>query len=129
MMTDPIADMLTRIRNAQMSKKHSVRVPLSKVKNAIANLLSAEGYVGKIEKIDGIPSYLVLELKCNDGTAAITSIKRESKPGHRVYRKSEEMPFVLNGYGIAVVSTSQGIITAKEAKKKGIGGEILCSVY
>ena len=129
MMTDPIADMLTRIRNAQMSKKPSVKVPLSKVKNAIANLLTAEGYVGKVEKTEGIPSYIILELKYTDNTPAITSIKRESKPGHRMYRKAEEMPFVLNGYGIAVVSTSQGIMTAKDAKKKGIGGEILCSVY
>ncbi|PLX28708.1 30S ribosomal protein S8 [Candidatus Parcubacteria bacterium] len=129
MMTDPIADMLTRIRNAQMSKKHTVVIPFSKVKFVIAEILSTAGYVGKIEKKDGMPAMIEMELKYNGSRPAITSIKRESSPGHRVYRKVDELPRILNGYGIAIVSTSQGIMTGDDAKKKSIGGEVICSVY
>lgn len=128
-MTDPIADMLTRIRNAQASRKGRVLVPFSRVKFAIAEILKTEGYVGAIAVEEGMPKMLAVELKYADGSPAISSINRESKPGHRVYRGATEFPKVLNGFGISIVSTSQGIMTAKEAQKKGIGGEILCSVY
>jgi len=129
MMTDPIADMLTRIRNAQLSKKREVLIPASKVKRAVVEILSNEGYVGKISEQDGLPVQLVVELKYEDKQPAIASIKRESKPGHRVYRKADELPTVLNGYGIAIVSTSKGLMTNKDAKKQGIGGEVICSIY
>ncbi|MFH1946991.1 MAG: 30S ribosomal protein S8 [Candidatus Magasanikbacteria bacterium] len=130
MMTDPIADMLTRIRNAQMSKKGSVEVPFSKLKKSIAEILSREGYLGKIEEIEAVPAKkMILELKYDNRQPAIRSVKRESKPGRRVYCKSTEMPKVLNGYGVAIVSTSKGIMTNKEAQKQGIGGEIICSIY
>lgn len=129
MMTDPIADMLTRIRNAQMIKKRSVEIPFSKLKMTIAQILAAEGYVGNIEKIEDKTTRLVIELKYSGSQPAITSIKRESKPGHRSYWRADELPTVLNGYGTAIVSTSQGVMTVKEARKKGVGGELLCSVY
>lgn len=129
MMTDPIADMLTRIRNAQLSRRQYVEVPFSKLKLMIATLLSNAGYVGAVEKNDGMPSMLKLELKYVNKKPAITSITRESKPGHRVYRPAHELPRVLNGYGMSIISTSQGLMTDADARKKGIGGEIICSVY
>ena len=129
-MTDPIADMLTRIRNAQLSKRAFVEMPTSKVKRAIAEILSKENYIGKIEEVDSTPvKKLVIELKYNNKQPQIKSLVRESKPGHRKYRKADELPKVLNGYGIAIVSTSQGLMTNKEALKLGMGGEIICSVY
>lgn len=130
MMTDPIADMLTRIRNAQMARKAKVEIPLSKFKKEIADILNQEGYVGEvIVKKEDKPAKLVVGLKYNGKKAAITSIKRESKPGHRRYCRSNDLPHVLNDYGLAIVSTSQGLMTNKEARKRGIGGEILCTVY
>lgn len=129
MMTDPIADMLTRIRNAQMARRSSVTIPSSKLKKAIAQLLSAEGYVGEIKDNDGTPATFTVELKYHGKIPAIRSITRESKPGHRAYKKSTELPRVLNDYGIAIISTSKGLMTNKEARKQGIGGEIICSVY
>lgn len=128
-MTDPIADMLTRIRNAQQSRKKRVLVPYSRVKFAVAEILKNQGYVEAIAVEEGMPRMLALDLKYAGNTPAITSITRESTPGHRVYRKSTELPKVLNGFGIAIVSTSRGIMTAKEAKEKGVGGEVLCLVY
>lgn len=129
MMTDPIADMLTRIRNAQKAQKRSLELPFSKLKLQIAEILKREAFIGEVGKTDGMPAMLTIELKYAGKRGAIQSITRESKPGHRQYRKAEEMPSILNGYGIAIVSTSQGLMTAKEAKKKGIGGEVICSVY
>ena len=130
MMTDPIADMLTRIRNAQLSRRAIVEMPTSKVKKAIAEILSKENYVGKIEEVEDTPAKkLVVELKYNNKQPLIRSLVRESKPGHRQYRKADELPRILNGYGIAIVSTSQGLMTDKEARKLGMGGEIICSVY
>lgn len=130
MMTDPIADMLTRIRNAQISKKHFVEIPFSKIKMAIANILLRESYINNVEKTDSNPAMLRVELKyIQNKKPAITSLKRESKPGHRVYRKADELPVVLNGYGLAIVSTSKGLMTAKEAKKDGLGGEVMCTCY
>lgn len=129
MMTDPIADMLTRIRNAHMAKKKSAVMPLSKVKKNLAELLLAEGYLTAVRTEDGNQPTLILELKYVAGEPAIQSIIRESKPGHRMYRKADELPRILNDYGIAVVSTSQGLMTNKKARELGVGGEIICSVY
>lgn len=132
MMTDPIADMLTRIRNAQKAGKKTVEIPWSKLKLKIAEILREEGYVEQIAIEDeGVPaqSRLLVTLKYQDKEPAIRMIKRESKPGFRVYRRAEEMKTVLNGYGISIISTSRGLMTNKEAKKQGVGGEIICSVY
>ena len=130
MMTDPIADMLTRIRNAQMSRKGSVEIPFSKLKKNIADILNKEGYLGKVTEAEAEPvNKLILELKYSNKQPAIRSIKRESKPGRRVYCKADEMPKILNNYGVAIVSTSGGLMTNKEARKNGVGGEIICSVY
>lgn len=129
MMTDPIADMLTRIRNAQASHKRSLEIPFSKMKMQIAEILKKEGFIGEIGKVEGMPAMLTIELKYNGKRPAIQAIKRESKPGHRMYRKADEMPHILNGYGFAIISTSQGLMTVKDAKKKGIGGEVICSIY
>ncbi|HAZ28429.1 MAG TPA: 30S ribosomal protein S8 [Candidatus Magasanikbacteria bacterium] len=129
MMTDPIADMLTRIRNAQMARKDRVEIPLSKTKEAIAHILLEEGYIEGVEKKEAKPAVLLLTLKYYGKRPAIQSIKRESAPGHRKYQKAKELPNVLNGYGIAIVSTSYGIMTNKMAREKGIGGELLCSVF
>jgi len=128
-MTDPIADMLTRIRNAQKAKKLNIELPFAKVKFMIGKILSEHGYLGEVKKIEGPKPVLAIELKYNGKNPAITSVKRESKPGHRMYRKAEELPTVLNGFGLAIVSTSQGMMTVKQAKEKGIGGEVVCSVY
>ena len=130
MMTDPIADMLTRIRNAQMAKRPVVEIPASKVKKSIVEILNKEGYVGKVEERDAeLGTVLVIELKYEGKQAMIRSLKRESKPGRRVYTKAEDIPRVLNDFGVAIVSTSKGMMTNKEARKQGIGGEIICSVY
>lgn len=129
MMTDPIADMLTRIRNAQSAGRKTVELPYSKLKMNIGDILVAEGYIGKMEKIDGKPATLLFGLKYIGKKPAIQSIKRESKPGHRMYRKAGDVPIVLNGYGIAILSTPQGLMTNKDARKKSIGGELICSVY
>lgn len=129
MMTDTIADMLTRIRNAQMAHLAQVSLPLSKVKLAIAELLSREGYVGKVKTTQDKLPRLVVELKYEGNQPAIRSISRVSKPGHRAYRGASQLPVVLNGYGLAIVSTSRGIMTGIEAKAQGVGGEIICFVY
>ncbi len=130
MMMDPIADMITRIRNAQMVRKATVLVPYSKLKDTIAQILLSEGFIEAFEPKDEIPSkVLLIKLKYYGKKPAIQSIKRESKPGYRMYRKAEEMPKVLNDYGIAIVSTSKGLMTNKQARQEGVGGEILCSVY
>ena len=128
-MTDPIADMLTRIRNAQSTGKKIVELPFSKLKMSISQILLAEGYISKLEKVESKPDMLVLELKYNGKMPAIQSIKRESTPGHRKYCKSGEVPRILNDYGIAIISTSRGLMTNKDARKQSIGGEIICSVF
>lgn len=129
MMTDPIADMLTRIRNAQMARLAHVEMPLSKLKKAIADILKNEQYLDGVEVIDGEKPSLRLALRYAGKQPAIQSITRISKPGHRAYRKADEMPRILNDYGIAIVSTSQGLMTNKQARDLGIGGEVICSVY
>lgn len=129
--TDPIADMLTRVRNANMAKHQIVDVPVSKLKKQLANILLEEGYIKAVEDInnDG-KSVIRLTLKYGEGKSkVITGIKRISKPGLRVYAGKDELPKVLQGLGIAVISTSNGIMTDREARKLGIGGEVLCFVW
>ena len=128
-MTDPIADMLTRIRNAQKAGKRSVLIPYSRLKQAIADLLAREGYVGEVKKVTETKPMLSVDLKYHGQKSAIQSIVRLSKPGHRMYRTADELPTIINGYGLAIVSTSRGLMTSAEARKLGIGGEIICSVY
>ena len=129
--TDPIADMLTRIRNAQTARHETVMVPDSKTKRAIANILLNEGYIAKVDVIENkVQGNIKITLKYTDkNTKVITGIKRISKPGLRIYAQLEDLPKVLNGLGIAIISTSKGIITDKEARKLGLGGEVLAYVW
>ncbi len=131
MVTDPIADMLTRIRNANQMRYTEVEVPASKIKEDIAKILKEEGYISDYKIIDGkVQNTIVLNLKYADKKErVITGLKRISKPGLRVYAKADEVPQVLNGLGIAIMSTSQGVMTGKEAKSKGLGGEVLAYVW
>ena len=131
MVTDPIADMLTRIRNANQMRYTEVEVPASKIKEDIAKILKEEGYIVdyKITKGD-VQNTIVLNLKYGDKKErVITGLKRISKPGLRVYAKADEVPQVLNGLGIAIVSTSKGVMTGKDAKAQGLGGEVLAYVW
>jgi len=127
-MTDPIADMLTRIRNAIMAGKTEVMVPLSKIKEKIAETLVNEKYLESSEKIESEKA-LKLKIKYVNNKPAITHLKRISKPGCRIYVSKDKIPEVLNGYGLAILSTSSGIITDKDAKKKKVGGELLCEIW
>ena len=130
-MSDPIADMLTRIRNANMRKHETVDVPSSKMKNAIAEILFNEGYIEKYELVDNgnfKDIRITLKYTADKSQRIITGLKKISKPGLRVYAGKENMPKVLGGLGIAIVSTNEGIMTDKEARQKGIGGEVLCFV-
>ena len=130
-MTDPIADLLTRIRNANAVKHEVVEVPSSNVKKAVANILLQEGYIKEIDEYnDGVVPMLRITLKYGaNNERVITGLKRLSKPGLRVYCKKDETPRVLNGLGIAVISTSKGIMVDREARKNNIGGEVLCYVW
>ncbi len=130
-MTDPIADMLTRIRNGLTVHKETVEVPSSKMKSAIAQIMLEEGYLKGVELVeDGFNGKLVLTLKyTDDNRSVISGLKRVSKPGLRTYSGAKEMPKVLGGFGIAIVSTNQGIMTDKQAKLKNVGGEVLCYIY
>lgn len=128
-MTDPIADMLTRLRNALAVKKAEVIIPCSKIKLAIADILKKNGYIVDYEKTDDNYGEIKVVLKYRDGKPAITFLKRISKPGRRVYVPKDEIPVVLNSLGIAIISTSQGVMTNKSAKKAGVGGEVLCEIY
>ncbi len=129
--TDPIADMLTRVRNALTIKRQTVEVPASKTKNAIAEILFNEGYVEKYELVDdGKYKTIKLTLKYGpNGEKVIQGLKRISKPGLRVYAESKDIPLVLNGLGIAIVSTNKGIMTDKEARRQNVGGEVLAFVW
>lgn len=128
-MTDPIADMLTRIRNAQKARKLSVAMPASKSKEAVARVLRDEGYIGDYAT-DGEDAArtLTVELKYFEGRPVIERIERSSRPGIRVYRGKEQLPRVLGGLGIAIVSTSAGVMSDAQARDKGVGGEVLCVV-
>ncbi len=128
-MSDPIADMLTRIRNAQMAKKKIVEIPNSCIKLAITNVLKNEGYIEDYRiKNDANKSLLEITLKYYSGIPVIENIKRISKPGLRIYKSSENLPDVMNGLGIAIVTTSKGVMTGQKARLAGIGGELLCFV-
>ena len=129
--TDPIADMLTRIRNANSSKHESVNVPASKIKIEIAKILDAEGYINGYEVIDdGLQGVIKITLKyAANKQKVITGLKRVSKPGLRVYAGKDELPRVLRGLGIAIISTSKGIMTDKEARKANVGGEVLAFIW
>lgn len=128
-MTDPIADMLTRVRNGQKARKVSVSMPSSNAKVAVAKVLKDEGYVTDYSvEADGAKNVLTIELKYFEGKAVIEQVKRVSKPGLRIYRSMDELPKVLGGLGVAIVSTSAGVMSDKQAREKGIGGEVLCIV-
>ncbi|SEK47940.1 30S ribosomal protein S8 [Nitrosovibrio tenuis] len=128
-MSDPIADMLTRIRNAQLSEKASVEMPASKLKAAIAQVLKDEGYVEDflVRQADGKPM-LDISLKYYAGRPVIEKIERVSRPGLRIYKASNQLPNVMNGLGVAIVSTSKGVMTERKARASGVGGEVLCIV-
>ena len=127
-MTDPIADMLTRIRNAQMTERATVEMPSSKVKIAIARVLQDEGYIDGF-RVDGeAKPVLQIALKYYAGRPVIEKIERVSKPGLRIYRSKDDIPRVMNGLGIAIVSTSQGVMTDRKARASGVGGEVICIV-
>jgi small subunit ribosomal protein S8 len=125
--TDPIADMLTRIRNGIMSGKTEIEVPYSKLKSAIAEILQANGYLGKVT-VTQEGSFKQLKLQLN-GNSQPESLVRVSKPGRRIYAKANEIPSVRTGKGIVILSTPAGIMTGKEARTKGVGGELICKVY
>lgn len=130
-MTDPIADFLTRIRNANMVMHEKVEIPASKTKLAIAEILKNEGFIKDYEQIDdGKQGVIRVYLKYGpDREKVITGLKRISKPGLKVYCKRDELPKVLGGLGIAVISTSKGIMTDKDARKQGLGGEVICYIW
>ena len=130
-MTDPIADMLTRIRNANQMKHKTVEMPASKLKVEILNVLKQEGYIVDFERLNkGVQGTLKITLKyLENEERVIRGLKKISKPGLRVYAKTDDIPKVLNGLGIAIISTSKGVITDKEARVMNIGGEVLCYIY
>ena len=132
MTTDTIADMLTRIRNANLAKHQIVQIPSTKVTRNIANVLLAEGFIESFEELkNGLSSSLLLSLKYTgkERTPLITKITRASKPGLRVYSSSKKMPRILGGFGTAIVSTSRGLMTDKRAREEGVGGELLCYIW
>jgi small subunit ribosomal protein S8 len=129
MMTDPISDMLTRIRNAQACGKNSVSMPSSKLKAAIAQVLKDEGYIDQFAvRESGAKRDIEISLKYYAGQPVIEKLERVSRPGLRIYRGVEDIPKVLNGLGIAIVSTSRGVMTDRKARSQGVGGEVLCIV-
>ncbi|HEY7704014.1 MAG TPA: 30S ribosomal protein S8 [Acidimicrobiia bacterium] len=131
MMTDPIADMLTRIRNAQAVRHADVTLPTSGLKEGIAGILASEGYIDRFEVTgEGTKRNLTLVLRYGPRRAgAINGLRRVSKPGHRVYRDASSLPRVLGGLGVAVVSTSQGLLPDREARRRRLGGEVICEVW
>jgi small subunit ribosomal protein S8 len=129
MMTDPIADMLTRIRNGQRAGKISVSMPASKLKQSIAQVLKDEGYIAGFQVSDEAGKTLMsVDLKYHEGRPVIENIKRVSRPGLRIYKANDELPKVLDGLGVAVVSTSKGVMSDRAARAAGEGGEVLCYV-
>ncbi len=128
MMTDPIADMLTRIRNGLAAGKTDVKMPFSKQKQAIAQVLKDEGYIADFAKQDEVKATLSVELKYYQGKPVIEKVSRVSRPGLRIYKNKNELPKVMSGLGIAIISTSAGVMTERAARKAGHGGEVLCYV-
>ena len=133
-MTDPIADMLTRIRNAARTHKAEVFIPFSKIKLEMLKIMKKHGFINGFEEVAKSPENkfggLQVSLKYDESRqSAISGLKRISKPGRRVYAAKDELPVVLNNFGVSIISTSAGLMTNKEAKKKGLGGEIICEIY
>lgn len=128
MMTDPIADMLTRIRNAQSASKADVTMPASKAKLAIAGVMKEEGYIADFEVSSDAKPQLKIALKYYQGNPVIDEMKRVSRPGLRIYKNKDELPKVLNGLGVAIISTSAGVMTDKKARAEGRGGEVICTI-
>jgi small subunit ribosomal protein S8 len=128
-MTDPVADMLTQVRNGQAARKPSVTLPASKLKLSIAQVLEREGYIGAVstEEVDGKP-VMTIELKYYQDRPVIERLERVSRPGLRIYKSAAELPVVQGGLGVAIVSTSRGVMTNRDARKAGHGGEVLCVV-
>ena len=131
LMNDPIADMLTRIRNALIARHDTVTLPASNMKKSIAKILMDEGYIKSVDYIDdGLQGQIKIVLKYAEGKqSVIKGLKRISKPGLRVYARNEELPKVLGGLGVAIISTSKGVMTDKEARKAGVGGEVLAYIW
>ena len=127
-MQDPITDMLTRIRNGQAANKIAVSMPSSKLKVAIANVLADEGYIESVKVLDGVKPELEITLKYFQGKPVVESIQRVSRPGLRIYKRKDELPKVMGGLGVAVISTSKGVMTDRAARQAGLGGEIICYV-
>ena len=127
-MSDPIADMLTRIRNGQSARKAVVAMPASNMKQSIAAVLKDEGYISDYSVSEGAKPEMSVSLKYYEGKPVIESIKRISRPGLRIYKNKDELPKVLNGLGIVIISTSKGMMTDRAARAAGIGGELICSV-
>ena len=127
-MQDPIADMLTRIRNGQAANKVAISMPSSKLKVAIANVLAAEGYIESVKVLEGTKPELEITLKYFQRKPVVESIQRVSRPGLRIYKRKDELPKVMGGLGVAVVSTSKGVMTDRAARQAGLGGEIICYV-
>lgn len=130
MVNDPIGDMLIQIKNASLAKKDSLELPYSKLKKALGDILTREGYVTSVEKIGDDPkAMLKIRIQYRDGVSAITDVKRISKPGLRWYVNKSNIPTVVGGMGIAIISTPAGLMTGKEARTKGTGGELLCKIW
>ncbi len=129
MMTDPIADMIIRIKNAYLANHREVRVPHSRLKEALAKMMSKEGFLGQVNTREDSGKVLVLTLLYKNNQPVLTNLKRVSKPGRRVYVNHTSIPRVLGGLGITIVSTPQGLMTGHQAKKSGIGGEVLCAIW
>lgn len=127
-MQDPIADMLTRIRNGQAANKVAINMPSSKLKVAIANVLAAEGYIESVKVLEGAKPELEITLKYFQGKPVVESIQLVSRPGLRIYKRKDELPKVMGGLGVAVISTSKGVMTDRAARQAGLGGEIICYV-
>ncbi len=129
-MSDPIADLLTRVRNGLAAEKESVSMPSSKMKRAVANVLKQEGYVGdvSVEDVDG-KQQLIIKLRYYEGEPVIEALRRVSRPGRRTYVGKDDLPSINGGYGVAIVSTSKGVMTEKSARASGVGGEVICAVY
>ena len=127
-MQDPIADMLTRIRNGQAANKVAINMPSSKLKVAIANVLAAEGYIESVKVLEGAKPELEITLKYFQGKPVVESIQRVSRPGLRIYKRKDELPKVMGGLGVAVISTSKGVMTDRAARQAGLGGELICYV-
>lgn len=128
-MQDPIADLLTRIRNAQLAGHEAVDVPHSKLKVEIVRVLQEEGYINSYQVVEGTRRVVQISLKYSKGVPVIEEIKRISRPGLRIYKDSDSVPSINGGLGIAIVSTNRGVMTDRKARKDGVGGEVLCTVF